>query len=314
VFDVTLLLVLFCLLALVAEPALLARGLTAPSAIAVDGQTVFVTESSSYFFRTFSKRVPAKGLPPAAGSLQIECTHPSQMLLDGSTLYCLDAEYGTVAARPKGAGRPSKLATFTQGYRNPGYLASDREAIYATHQLFHTITRVAKSGGAKKTLYTDPEQGGPGPIAVDDRSIYVHRARDGSLVRLSKKGGEPSVLARGEGRAFALALDATHAYWGEYDGGRVLRVAKDGSQPLEVLAEGQDGPRGVAVDRTHVYWVAAIDGSLWRVDKAHQSPPEVLARGLDHPIAIALDDAAIYVITAGDGGDLKGAAFRVEKR
>jgi hypothetical protein len=68
-------------------------------------------------------------------------------------------------------------------------------------------------------------------------------------------GGTATELA---GAPFAkyplyLAVDATHVYWTNYQGGTVARVPVAGGQ-VEELVQGENEPWGLADDATAIYW------------------------------------------------------------
>jgi cysteine-rich repeat protein len=75
----------------------------------------------------------------------------------------------------------------------------------------------------------------------------------------------PTTLASGQS-AWNLAVDSTHVYWTNSNGGEVMKVPLGGGTPV-VLASGQAGPRDIAVDSTHVYWTNESPGEVMKVPK-----------------------------------------------
>jgi hypothetical protein len=68
-------------------------------------------------------------------------------------------------------------------------------------------------------------------------------------------GPRGEIIARDQDGAFAIAVDATHVYWTNYNGATVMRMPKAGGTP-QMLASGFGGT-AIAVDGSTVYAVAA---------------------------------------------------------
>jgi hypothetical protein len=86
------------------------------------------------------------------------------------------------------------------------------------------------------------------------------------------------VIAQVDRYSFGLAVDATHVYWVDYDGGGgVFRAPKQGGA-REMLAGMQPFTRDVAVDDAWVYWalntagMGAPPGAIMRMPKAGGTP------------------------------------------
>jgi len=149
----------------------------------------------------------------------------------------------------------------------------------------------------------------PNAIAVTT-SVYWTNA-DGRLMKCARGGcREPTMVAFGQYRSGAIAVDATNLYWTRayIDGpvtidGAVMMSAVSGGAPW-LLAAGQDGPVKIAVDATSVYWtnsgqtIFQPGKSLGSVVKCAiggcSGIPTVLAAGQPYPGDIVVDATRVY--------------------
>lgn len=74
--------------------------------------------------------------------------------------------------------------------------------------------------------------------------------------RLSCAGERaPEVLATEQAGPVSLALDETHVYWVNQQGGSVMRCPKVGcGEGPQTVILGIDSPSGIVVDDRNVYW------------------------------------------------------------
>jgi hypothetical protein len=109
------------------------------------------------------------------------------------------------------------------------------------------------------------------------------------------------VIAVGQTFAYAIAVDATHAYWTTHvDDGAVFRapiatVDAGPSAPPTRLASGQGKPGALVIDATSVYWVDESGGALRRCPKEGCGEAPITLASDQHGVsAIAVDDAKVY--------------------
>jgi sugar lactone lactonase YvrE len=99
-----------------------------------------------------------------------------------------------------------------------------------------------------------------------------------------------------------VALDGTHLYWSEYDGGAVWRADLDGGNPFEISAN-EVHAGCLAIDGSHLYWVAAGDGDAAVSGSVRRWPldggaVETFVQ-LGAELGIAVDDTSVYFSNTG---------------
>jgi hypothetical protein len=68
--------------------------------------------------------------------------------------------------------------------------------------------------------------------------------------------GAPVTLATGQPGPRSVALDATHVYWTNYEGGTLAKVPKGGAPAPTILVTGEVNPRDVLVDAVRLFWLS----------------------------------------------------------
>lgn len=147
-------------------------------------------------------------------------------------------------------------------------------------------------------------------LAVDATHAYWGRWSDGVIVRVGKTGGTPEVVVTGAGMPVELAVDDTSVFWTDYDS-HVFRATKAGGT-AQVLAGAQAIPWAIAIDDDRVYWTAIAEGVIRSVAKVG-GDVMTLAVGLDFPRQIAVDDARVYFAASGQSDPQAGGVWSVPK-
>jgi hypothetical protein len=117
------------------------------------------------------------------------------------------------------------------------------------------------------------------------------------------------VLATDKQGVYGIALDATYAYWTNFETGTVQRVPKCGGAPT-VLASGLDEPFRIAVGTDAAY--VSSPGGLFEVPLAGGAPSMIAPLANYIPSTdLALDTAYLYWI---DWDPQAGSAFQILRR
>ena len=134
---------------------------------------------------------------------------------------------------------------------------------------------------------------------------YDYSQQEPSTVSsIALAGGTRKDLATNVGYVVGLAVDATHVYWVDGNGGTVSRVPKGGGTPA-TIASGLDGPRQVAV-RGELAFVT-VEGASSGTGTIVQVPisggsPVVIASDQDHPGDVCATAAGVFWVNAGTSG------------
>jgi hypothetical protein len=185
-----------------------------------------------------------------------------------------------------------------------GGLAVDDASVYFSNNA-SVLQRVAKDGGGRTTLSTEP--GSLYAIGVDDTSVYWSSAASNGSVRRADKvdGGSVVTLASNQSTPIiSLALDSTHVYYTAKGLSQVMRVMKNASAGPEVIDGPVTGPTGIAVDDTWFFYTlipGANPGAVMarRKDLSQSSTP--LASGIGVPGDVVIDSVSVYYTAYADG-------------
>lgn len=97
-------------------------------------------------------------------------------------------------------------------------------------------------------------------FVLDADALYV--ASGNAILRILKSGASPpTTLCTLTSDTLGMAVDGSHVYFTDSDGGLVVRVPKTGG-PQETVAHGQARPVAIAVDDTRVYWANIGEGAI----------------------------------------------------
>ncbi|MCK6574532.1 hypothetical protein L6V77_25920 [Myxococcota bacterium] len=156
------------------------------------------------------------------------------------------------------------------------------------------LTFVDLPFGPLRTL--DTTAGAIYGVAADETHAYWADWTTGEVRRAPLGGGASELVANGQARPYAVAIDATTVYWtNESFGlgqGELVSAPKAGGMPVRV-ATGLSGPHNVALDGTHAWLAEMWSAQLSRVPLAGGAV-EVIAAGLDGMSGLDVDATHVY--------------------
>lgn len=143
------------------------------------------------------------------------------------------------------------------------------------------------------------------PLHVAANEDYVYWTiftNPGEIRRMDRLTEVTTVIASNLARPSYLTVTATHLYWSEYDGDRVVRAALDGTSPQEIVAAPTANQAfGLVIDGSTVYWNhGGATGSL-QSQPIGGPPPVQLLGPLDFPEGLWLHGGSLYVAEEGAG-------------
>ncbi len=128
---------------------------------------------------------------------------------------------GSHLSRAPASGGPVVKVT-SESFDLANGLVVDDTDVYVMQ--FGKFSRVKIADGAVKTFALAGSI--PSWTVQDDAYVYFTNAAAGDVLRFSKQTEEIIVLVRNGGAQYGLAIDDTHAYWGDFEGKSIWRVPK----------------------------------------------------------------------------------------
>lgn len=209
------------------DPEPLAEAEAIVAGLATDGAHVYWGQLDGVIART----------PPEGGEVVLVATEagsPIELVVTADRVVFADFAQQRIGWVPKeGGGTPTWLAV---DQADPRGVAVDGTHVYWTNQGDGRVQRVPQGGGEAER-FADGEAA-PLGIAVDATHVYWVNRTNGQVRRAALAGGEPETLRQAAPGARKLVLDGGRLHWTTFDGTQVLRVDVDGSNLL-VLAVGE---------------------------------------------------------------------------
>jgi hypothetical protein len=241
-----------------------ASGQVSPSYLAVDSVNAYwITSPGS---TTAGGVVQA---PLAGGSvttLAAAQALPDGLAIDATHVYWIHGGgIGTVSRVPIGGGA---AATVVSNLKSPAILSVDSTSACWTTLPYsgmseYTVQTTLLAGGSVTTLGTGSSIAG---CALDASSVYW-TDWTGVVVKVPKGGGSQTVLASGQTKPLAPAVDGGTVYWTNSGAnGAVMSVLTTGGTPT-TLAATQNDPRQIAVSANAIFWRNAGSGAVMRLAK-----------------------------------------------
>jgi hypothetical protein len=296
----------------VCKAVLLVPGLDQPVALAVDAQSIFVTQyGSGTIIQTAKDGTGPK--PVITGQPNVQ-----GVVIDGQTLYWSNRDFPADGNMRKGGVYKCTLPTCTAQL-----VSAANFAVNVTKfgdQLFFggnnesKLYQVKTDGTGRIEL--DATINKPFGVATDGAHVYF-TSQASTFYRVPVGGGALQAMGSAAGPTVGLTVvDATRVYW--TTGDKVLGLDKATPQgvPTNYFSGGQDAA-GLAVDDVNVYWTNYLDadGDLRFCPKVGncQGGGTALAGGMIRPFTITTDATAVYWVEEGLPGAVNGRLWKIAK-
>lgn len=138
-------------------------------------------------------------------------------------------------------------------------------------------------------------QQGPQNLAINATHAYWANHDGARVMRVPLAGGEPQVVAEDQPHAYAVAIDGVYAYFTTYESGGIRRAPLGGGD-VEPLADGEQMPSTIEVDKSHIYWANSASGGGIRRMPLEGGGPVTFA-GDDNAGNLLLDEDSVYWTT-----------------
>jgi hypothetical protein len=227
---------------------------------------------------------------------------------------------------PRGIAVSDKYVYFTAGIRLMTYptaggeprvlaekfssqsIAGDGSYIYGVpgdYGPYDRLVRAAKADGKTKELDVSERPDSKHPplgfsaIAVDSEGVYVTDSSGNRVLRFELDRAKPKVLAKGQEKAFDLAIDDDNVYFNLAQKGDLLEVSKKGGATKK-LASGLVVSARLAADNSGLYTTLAGPSDdaphfIVEVPKDGGEPKKLATVPKGHSIeGITLDDKCLY--------------------
>ncbi len=140
-------------------------------------------------------------------------------------------------------------------------------------------------------------------VATDGDLFWVHAVQKdpasgstfGVIQHLPRDASESRLFFSGRGAPESLAVNATHVYWPDYDGGRLLRMTRHGLPRLpEPLTSGLRSPRSLTIVGDTLFWASAPDRTAYRCSPS-SCQPTAFAVLPDAVTGVAASPSGVFV-------------------
>lgn len=294
---------------------LLAHGQKLPSAVAVDGTSIYWGNQGD---GTIMK-CPLAGCGDGGAPEVIakSAGMPQALVLTSTDIYWVSF-FGGVRKCPK-SGCPDAGPYDFPADKGFG-IAVDATRVYWTELTSDVATgRVAAcplSGCADASILYEGAEGPAYGIAVDATNVYWPNTKEGRVYSAPltgvPDGGAPRLLAQGYSPAHTALTTTSLFFSNQANPGTVsvvpLDAGPDGSTAT-TFADGQEHVRALVVDQTNstLYWAAAgtgnVDGGVFRCPTAGcpDAGPIAFAVHQGGPVSVAIDTSFVYWANRTDG-------------
>jgi hypothetical protein len=146
--------------------------------------------------------------------------------------------------------------------------------------------------------------GTPTRLAIDATHVYYVDYNGGGVFSVPKIGGTPTTLATGQ-KSVRIAVDATHVYWTNEQGNDILRVPKLGG--ATEIVHTANTPYGFALDVAMIYYTELRAGGSVAVVPKLGGVPVPISTGENWPFEVTLAPTHVYWTQLSNNADLRRA-------
>jgi hypothetical protein len=245
------------------------NGQQTPRNITTDDTNVYWANEGFVLDGGFTGSIATCGLEGCAGGVATLLATlqdgPLDVAVATSTVYWTNDLGGRVQACSAG-GCSSTPTTLTSTMEILSGVAIDSTSVYWTEPKAGNVLRCPLGGCVSPPPFATGQSGLAEVLVVKG---VLYWSTDGAIMSCPTSGcaTSPTVFAKDQPDAYALATDNTTLYWTLPSPGKVLSCPLTACTEPTLLGSKQASPTAVAVDGTSVYWTNHLGGTVMRVMK-----------------------------------------------
>jgi hypothetical protein len=194
--------------------------------------------------------------------------YPEEIVADDAFVYLTMFKKPQIMRVPVGGGSAKQIGELARGV-----LAHHGDTLYAVSYATGVLVAIPKAGGKPRTIARGLVR--PTALAVDATHAFAYSEKDRVVHRIELASGSMTTIARGLVNSDDLVSDGPWLYTRSWDAGSVgsvVRIAKDGSSPLQRIGEDLAAPYNIAFDADAIYVTARDSAQIVRFEKAALAP------------------------------------------
>jgi hypothetical protein len=258
----------------------IALSLAAVGALA--GQSDAQTASSGYELTTLATGLDA----------------PISITVDDNYIYSGSNATGNVTRLNKDGSGATTLVT---GLGQVWGLDTDATTLYIADPINHNVVAVPKGGGTTTTLVNGLNN--TLSVVVDGTDLYLSEFANGAIYFAPMASNPFNVLKDVAVRVADIAVDGSYVYFTQPDQGKVQRILKDGTGPIEDIAtSGINFAWGLELIGNDLYIADSGSGKVFKTAKDGSGPLLEIASGFSDARNISANNGDLYI--SDDGTDI----------
>jgi hypothetical protein len=262
-----------------------------------DGDLYISDDGTDIIFRLSPAAIASAGYTATTVALGLNA--PMGLAVDGSYLYSGSISTGDVTRMGKDGSSPAVIAS---GGSQSWGLDVDATTIYIADNHTDDIWGAPIGGGALTSLVSNLSNNVE--VVVDGSTLFIGDFSTNTVYTAPTSGGTAQALVNIANSATGIAFDDTYLYMGIGSDGKVLRVLKDGSGPVDELATGLTYVWGLTLVGNDLYIADQGDGKVYRMAKSGGALTEIASNFSDLR-TLANDGADVFATDNGRGTIVK---------